>query len=100
MGEDRGQYCGTCVAPGINGRFVCCAGGGGGAQLRHHQSSTKAGAGVSWAPGALMGTPPDFMQQHPPPSPTALDRVGWAYVGSHHRDTLLRIPLPGTVLSG
>ena len=35
-----------------------------------------------------------------PPPPFVRCRVGWAYVGSHHRDTLLRIPLPGTVLSG
>ena len=35
-----------------------------------------------------------------PPPLHPIPRVGWAYVGSHHRDTLLRIPLPGTVLSG
>ena len=41
-----------------------------------------------------------FRFVYPPPPPQGPVRVGWAYVGSHHRDTLLRIPLPGTVLSG
>ena len=30
--------------------------------------------------------------------PNTLDRVGWAYVGSHHRDTQLQMPLTRTVV--
>ena len=46
-------------------------------------------------------TPPPYPKEPKKAAPPQhAHRVGWAYVGSHHRDTLLRIPLPGTVLSG